>query len=671
MALFSSKAPEPLLYDDTIVLLDVVGDDLDLVLAEVDRAVNARRTLTEDQSREIHHSLRRYADFGVELLGGGVALVHDQLTGIDIEPTLAIVRSSEPLVLGDPHDTPVRFVLVLLSVERTHPSLAAAIEFAHTLRDATIRKRALEVTSRESLFKVFEQAVIEELEFTRIPPELRATGRPFGGMIADVKRRLPFWLDDWVAGLNVKVLGSVLFMYFACLAPAVAFGGLLSTLTGGQIGAIETLLASAVCGILWSIFAGQPLPIVGATGPNIIFTGILYGLCVRFDVPFLPTVALTGLWAGLFMMILAALDASALIRFFTRFTDEIFAALIALIFIVEAAKDIIGVFTDEGTAPETALLSLLLAVGTFVVARSLSQFGRTPYLRPKIREFLSDFGPAIAIGLASAAAWLMPEVALETLQVPDTFKPTLDRSWLISPLDAPTWVWFASALPAMLLTILIWVNQNITARLANSPDYKLQKGAAYHWDIAVMGVLVAGVSMFGLPWVVGAVVRSLNHVKSLAVTDGDRVVGVIENRLSNLGIHLLILGSLAFLWLLAYVPMAVLFGIFLYMGVGTLSGNQFMERARLWVLDPNRYPPSHYLRAVPHPVIHKFTAVQMVALVILWIVKSSVIGILFPFFIALLVPVRMLIARYFKSTHLALLDAEEVPADEEYRDFGM
>jgi hypothetical protein len=491
-------------------------------------------------------------------------------------------------------------------------------------------------------------------------------------MMGDLRRRLPFWVDDWRAGLDIKVLASILFMFVACIAPAVAFGGLLSTLTGGQIGAVETLVASATCGIAWSLFAGQPLAIVGATGPNVIFTGILYSLCMQLDAPFLPAVAWTGLWAGLYMILLAAFDASALIRFFTRFSDEIFAALIALIFISEATNHLVGGFASDDTADDSALLSLLLALGTFGLALSMSRFRRTPYLRAKVREFLSDFGPAIALTVMSLVAWRMHSVELETLAVPDRFEPTADRGWLVNPFDAPLWVMAASALPALLLTILVWTNQNITARLVNSPDYKLTKGAAYHWDIALMGVLLAVMGLFGLPWVVGAVVRSLNHVKSLTVEKDGHVVGVMENRLSNFAIHALIAVALVlFLPLLGKVPMAVLFGMFLFMGVGTLGGNQFVERMRLWIVDPRQYPPVHYLRAVPAKRVHTFTAIQLACLAMLWAVKASFIGILFPFFLALLVPVRMTLDRFFRPEHLALLDAEEVPADDEYREFGV
>jgi len=56
---------------------------------------------------------------------------------------------------------------------------------------------------------------------------------------------------------------------------------------------------------------------------------------------------------------------------------------------------------------------------------------------------------------------------------------------------------------------------------------------------------------------------------------------------------------------------------------------------------------------------------QLACLATLWFVKSSGISILFPVFIALLVPIRLLAGRFFAAEHLAALDAEEEPEEEE------
>lgn len=86
---------------------------------------------------------------------------------------------------------------------------------------------------------------------------------PFGGVINDFKRRAPQYLSDITDGLNAQCLSAAIFIYFACLSGAVAFGGLLGDKTENLIGIPETLLFSCSAGILFHLFAGQPLIITG------------------------------------------------------------------------------------------------------------------------------------------------------------------------------------------------------------------------------------------------------------------------------------------------------------------------------------------------------------------------------------------------------------------------
>jgi hypothetical protein len=504
--------------------------------------------------------------------------------------------------------------------------------------------------------------------------ELKWTGRLFGGISDDIKRKIRVYKSDFSDGLHPRVAGSTLFLYFAALANAIAFGALTGLLTGNEIGIIEMLVTTAIGGIAFALFAGQPLTILGGTGPIVIFTGILYTTCQQLEIPFLPTYAWVGIWSGVFLLICAFTDASALMKYFTRFTDEIFAALVSVIFIVEAAKNIIKSFGADGFGMSSAFLSLILALGTYLLCRILKNFTHTPYLRSGFRAFVSDFGPALAIIGMTAFALNFP-VELATPKVPDAIEPTSGRTWTVDLFAVPTWVIFAAIIPAILSTILLFLDQNISVRLVNSPDYRLKKGAGYHLDLAVVGVITLIGSLFGLPWIVAATVHSLNHVKSLADTKiietdtgkKEIIEGVKENRLSGLGIHLLIAVSIFFLDYMGQIPMAVLFGLFLYMGFTSLGGNQFAERLVLWVTDPKLYPDTHYTKNVPHRLIHKFTAIQLLCFVVLWILKASKLGILFPLMIAALVPINFYIRRFFPEQHMTALTAEESEENDEDR----
>ncbi len=656
----------------SLILLEVEArhlvDCFDAVLAEQ----GARGLSDAAALLEIERVLSGRADSGADVVAHGVATVHCQ---VDVDAHVQVlVRLAEPLTVRSSDDVPVRFVWILLSRSGTHRHSAAAAEFAQLMAEPGFRADVLAAASPEEVEALYEQAMSASVRFGRVPPELQRTGRLFGGVLNDIKRRAPHYASDFRDGLSMKSVASVGFLYFACLAPAVAFGGLLAVLTGGTIGAVEMIAATALCGVAYALLSGQPLTILGSTGPVIIFMGILYGLCERLGVPYLPTLACVGLWTSLFLLILSATDACSWIRYFTRFTDDTFAALIALIFIAEAVKDIVSVFTEHDVSYATALLSLILALGTFGIASSLKGMRASVYLRRWVREFLADFGPTIAIlVITGVAAWLH-EVDLEMLPAPDTFQTTSGRAWFVNPMDAPGWVQAASAIPALLVSMLLYLDQNITVRLVNDAEYKLEKGSGYHLDLGVVGVLVGVCSLFGLPWMVAATVRSLNHVRSLVTVepgrDGapGRVTGTVENRVTPLLVHVLIGASLLALPLLKLIPMSVLFGLFLFMGVASMAGNQLFERMRLWVVDPGLMPPTYYLRAVPTPVVHRFTMVQTACLAVLWVVKTSVLGILFPRFIGLLVPVRMLMDRWFLPEHLALLDAEEAPDEEAYRE---
>jgi hypothetical protein len=72
----------------------------------------------------------------------------------------------------------------------------------------------------------------------------------FRGLRDDLRRRLPLYTSDWVDGVSSsgrsKSLAAISFLYFACLAPVVAFGGALSGLTQGAMGVSE-VRASPAC----------------------------------------------------------------------------------------------------------------------------------------------------------------------------------------------------------------------------------------------------------------------------------------------------------------------------------------------------------------------------------------------------------------------------------------
>uniref|UniRef100_A0A8C5SCJ6 Solute carrier family 4 member 10 n=1 Tax=Laticauda laticaudata TaxID=8630 RepID=A0A8C5SCJ6_LATLA len=169
-------------------------------------------------------------------------------------------------------------------------------------------------------------------------PELQRTGKLFGGLVLDIKRKVPFFLSDFTDAFSLQCLASFLFLYCACMSPVITFGGLLGEATDGRISAIESLFGASMTGIAYSLFGGQPLTILGSTGPVLVFEKILFKFCKEYGLSYLSLRASIGLWTAILCIILVATDASSLVCYITRFTEEAFASLICIIFIYEALE---------------------------------------------------------------------------------------------------------------------------------------------------------------------------------------------------------------------------------------------------------------------------------------------------------------------------------------------
>ena len=204
--------------------------------------------------------------------------------------------------------------------------------------------------------------------------------------------------------------------------------------------------------------------------------------------------------------------------------------------------------------------------------------------------------------------------------------------------------------------MLGYLDQNLTSVIVNRPSNNLQKGPGYHLDLLtdqllqesfyfcsrfpfqgqrvhvfaraakdislrfVRGALTLPVcAVLGLPLSVASTVPSITHVISLTtyevkqLPEGERKVPskVVEQRATNFLIHVLIGCALFLAPALKFLPRAVLQGVFFYMGIASLTGNNLFDRLFLWLIwDPAKYPQYHYIQKLPIRRVHLYTMVQ-------------------------------------------------------------
>uniref|UniRef100_A0A3Q2ZJV8 Solute carrier family 4 member 2 n=1 Tax=Kryptolebias marmoratus TaxID=37003 RepID=A0A3Q2ZJV8_KRYMA len=261
----------------------------------------------------------------------------------------------------------------------------------------------------------------------------------------------------------------------------------------------------------------------------------------------------------------------------------------------------------------------------------------------------------------------------QKLNVPSGFSVSSPdkRGWLISPLgfdgQFPVWMMAASILPAILVFILIFMESQITALIVTKKERMLLKGTGFHLDLLII-VVVGGVSaLFGLPWLSAATVRSVTHTNALTVMskavspeDKPHIQEVKEQRVTGFLVAVLVGLSIVIGEVLRQIPLAVLFGIFLYMGVMSLNGIQLTERLILLLMPPKYHPDDNYVRKVRTLRMHLFTLVQLTCLSLLWVVMATAAALAFPFMLLLTIPLRMLLLpRLFSHRELQSLDADD------------
>ncbi|XP_046650658.1 LOW QUALITY PROTEIN: solute carrier family 4 member 11-like [Daphnia pulicaria] len=517
-------------------------------------------------------------------------------------------------------------------------------------------------------------------------------------------------------------LSTTFFLYFACFLPAIAFGVLNDHNTHGKIGVNKVIMGQTIGGLFFAIFGGQPLMILLTTAPLALYIKVISSICDDFQLDFFAMYGCVGLWCAFFLLIFSLFNVSRLMHWCTRSTEEIFGLFISVAFCVDACRDRDKNFqknfyssqcqgenaitnitnslssslafyswndtrandsaeaiayaypNEEPMGVEcnqaSSVLFLLLMLGTVWLGVSIFNFKKTPFLSAGKREILADYAlPIAVVTMSFVGSFFFREVKAEPFRYDDS-----ENVFTVTPLERLPGLAIAGAMGlGFALSLLFLMDQNISSAMVNKPLNNLKKGPAYHWDLFVMDILTAALSAVGLPWMHFLVPHSPLHARALADVEErihqlghvyQIIVRVRETRLIVLFSHILIGLSIMLLpYPMAYISPAVLNGLFLYVAVTGLGGNQMFERISLFFTEQSAYPPNHYTRRVPQRKIHQFTGCQLAQLMLMCLfgfVPWPYMKMIFPVILLSLLPIRHLIVpRVVEDRFLKALDSSE------------
>ena len=369
--------------------------------------------------------------------------------------------------------------------------------------------------------------------------------RPALGVVADLRARAPHYADDWLGGLRHwrRLLAPITYIFLASLLPAIAFGEQLRQNTDAQYGVAQVLVADAIGGVAQSVVGGQPLLIVGVAQPMVLIYTFAFEYLDgrgRSDL-FRPVMSIVLFFASGLHALVALANWCQLVRHFTRFAGETFGFLIAVLFVTDAIRGLVhefqagtsGVQFDTGV-PEgeesawrliNGLWSLILAGVLVALAVALLGAEKWRVGRKPLRRALAAYGPLIAVvavtGLSYAVGGAPGGADVPTrVDAQQVYESPAKDSWsTLGELGnvSGEYIGFAFGV-AILVTVLDFFDHNVSAALAQQPEFGLRKGTAYSYDFLLQAVMFAVFGLCGLPPTNCVVPQAPLHTRALAVT---------------------------------------------------------------------------------------------------------------------------------------------------------
>jgi MFS superfamily sulfate permease-like transporter len=458
--------------------------------------------------------------------------------------------------------------------------------------------------------------------------------------------------------------------------------------TGGQFGVPETIAATGAMGLLYSIFAGQGLVIIGVTGPVVFYVNTIVSLSNAIDAPFMQMMLWACFWCGLMHVAVAASGATVLVKRVTSFSGECFGFFIATAYIYLGLKGIMQTFwrvtdddddvdakTDSPAARRgAAFAKLALALLTYKLAISFHHARSWTIFQEYGRDVVAQFGMVAAIFTCTALSYTPVfddgYVEVARLEVSGNFGKNIPIPLMGG--DMKVWQVFFAIIPATMLLVLFFFDHNVSSLLSQQKRFQLEKPPSYHYDFAVLGTIFALCGFFGVPPGNGLIPQAPLHVRALATIeniDGKEVYRKVEEkRWSNFLQSALCLVTLLIMPIISMIPHAVLSGTFLYMGVSGLGDNGLFDRACGMLMEP-ALRPALWSGGTEKPdwaqQVTRYTLTQLACVTVIFIISLNCflglngppISIAFPFFIAALVPIReKILPKFLSEEELEILD---------------
>ncbi|TNN05886.1 Anion exchange protein [Schistosoma japonicum] len=481
-------------------------------------------------------------------------------------------------------------------------------------------------------------------------------------------KRMPGDYKDAVKKDNLSiVIGSVLFIYFVNLSPSITFAALLNTQVDPSYTVTLTLLAVGVYLIIFTLLAGQPLAIIGISAPIYIVESSLVSVSKSTGVEFKQLRFWCAFYCSLFGFISVGCNMSGIAKHIRRSVEEVYNSFIGFFFLLKALFTMFLLIParPRDTTPISRMIyyqklavagcTLFLAFIMLQFCLILAQLKRGNYFRRNIRKLLGALNVPLGMLLITG----LERIFFRGYNLPTVNIPLSDQvnasTWVNPPNFSrlqdysnatPTLIHGISVAIGIALAIIIFTEAALNGLTAMKN--KAVKPNIFVMDLVLLQIIfpiISGVS--GWPFVSGTTVRTLSNLVALVKMDQSpapgmphKIVGTVEQRVSGVFVGLLVALSIFLGSILSHIPLAALYGMFLYMGVMGLRDLTFVLRICSLMKRRKHWEDWECVRGLPSRHILVFSLIQAAVVLILVSLNiisdftvSNYVGLIFPIII--------------------------------------
>ncbi|BHF66320.1 Anion exchange protein 3 [Sparganum proliferum] len=402
--------------------------------------------------------------------------------------------------------------------------------------------------------------------------------------LVDLVKRYPSDFKDAFSKGNASVaFGSILFVYFVIFSPAITFGTLMGRQVDPAYTVSNSILTSGITTLLHSLFAGQPIGIIGPSGPGFIMEKIIAKYIPQTLPPLNTTLGDSGeaVWH-------------------------------------KAAESGVDVF-----------IALLMVCFSLTVVR----FKGSHLVRRRVRFWVGAMNvPLGMIAMSAVNRIFFWAYEISRLRIPPANHLNYS-SWFNVPdfsqmtnygTASASYAQGRAAIFGLILGFLIFVeialNGIVPLRGMST------KPSPIVVDHVLANIVYPILALFlGLPIMSGVPIRTIANMVALAKMEPHpapgrppKVLYLVETRVNTAIVGVLIIISVFLGNILQYIPVAALLGLFLFLGIFGMKGLRFRKLITATFSRRKYWCEWNVLDGMPRPQVIVFTGIWVSELMLLY-----------------------------------------------------